>query len=432
MRPSYFTLTALDVQCYAELLFQGTSDSPTTGPSVAPRRSGPSSSTPPHASCSLAAACVALADAPSDTAVHDALLAGLPDFADLQRRLNRALQGDLPHALRRRRQPLAIDLTLIPYHGQPLHQANEIYRCQAKSGTTHFHAYATAYVIRKGLRFTVALTAVYRGEALTEVIRRLLTQAAQAAVRPRYLLLDRGFCSVDVIRYLQAGRRAFLMPVPRRGRKADHPKGPSGTQIFATWKRSGWGQYTMTNAKKRRATFAVCVKCRNRRGRAGPSRSGGVGVCLRGRVAAVVVPVGAGDVPEAFRHRDQLPAVAPGTDSDLHARSLAAVVVCGRGLGPAQRVGVAALGTVVAASAWWAAGGSEPIGVPSDVAVVATCRRTPSGGAGRNPCPTNRWLISYGELISQVSSSVRFILTPIDLPVRDRFAAVVAGMLPWS
>jgi hypothetical protein len=218
---------------------------------------------------SLAAACAALRDAPSDTAAHDALLAGLPAFAELQRRLNRALQGDLPKCLRRRRQPMAIDLTLIPYHGEPLHQISEIYRSHAKSGTTHFHAYATAYVIRRGLRFTVGLTAVYQGEALAGVIQRLLAQVAKAGVRPRYLLLDRGFCSVEVIRYLQTSRRAFLMPVPRRGRKADHPKGPSGTQIFANWTKSGWGRYTMTNARRQQATFAVCVKCRNRRGERG-------------------------------------------------------------------------------------------------------------------------------------------------------------------
>jgi hypothetical protein len=218
---------------------------------------------------SLAAACAALREAPSDTAAHDALLAGLPDFAELQRRLNRALQGDLPKALRRRRQPLAIDLTLIPYHGQHLHDAKEIYRSQPKSGTTHFHAYATAYVLRHGLRFTVGLTAVYQGEALADVIQRLLAQAAKAGVRPRYLLLDRGFCSVEVLRYLQASRRAFLMPLPRRGRKADHPKGPSGSQVFAAWKQSGWGRYTLTNAHKQKATVAVCVKCRNRRGERG-------------------------------------------------------------------------------------------------------------------------------------------------------------------
>jgi putative transposase len=218
---------------------------------------------------SLAAACAALREAPSDTAAHDALLATLPALAQLQRRLNRALQGDLPRALRRRRQPLAIDLTLIPYHGQPLHAAAEIYRSQARSGTSHFHAYATAYVIRKGQRFTVALTAVSGSEPLPDVVKRLLREAAWAGVRPRYLLLDRGFCSVDMVRYLQAARRAWLMPLTLRGRKTDHPKGPSGSRVFRLWKRSGWGRYTMTNASGRKATFAVCVKCRNRRGERG-------------------------------------------------------------------------------------------------------------------------------------------------------------------
>ena len=149
---------------------------------------------------SLAAACATLRDAPSDTAAHDALLATLPKSAERQRRLNRALQGDLPHAWRRRRQPFAVDLTLLPYHGQPLRDLSEIFRSQAQSGTTHFHAYATAYVIRKGQRFTVALTAVSRSEPLPAVLKRLLREAAKAGVRPRYLLLDRGFCSVDVIR----------------------------------------------------------------------------------------------------------------------------------------------------------------------------------------------------------------------------------------
>lgn len=218
---------------------------------------------------SLAAACAALRDAPSDSAAHDALLATLPDFAELQRRLNGALQGDLPRCLRRRRQPLAVDLTLVPYHGQPLHEAAEVYRSQARSGTSHFHAYATAYVIQKGRRFTVGLTAVRQGEALADVLKRLLRQAARCGVRPRYLLMDRGFCSVDVIRYLQAARHAWLMPLALRGRQPDHPAGPSGSQVFKAWKRSGWGSYTMTSAGGRKATFAVCVKCRNRRGERG-------------------------------------------------------------------------------------------------------------------------------------------------------------------
>jgi putative transposase len=218
---------------------------------------------------SIAAACATLRDAPSDSACHDALVATLPELAQLQRRVNRALQGDLPRGLRRRRQPLAIDLHLVPYHGLPLHDEHEVYRSAAKDGTSHFHAYATCYVIRKGLRFTVALTVVCRGEPLKEVIQRLLAQAARAGVRPRYLLLDRGFCSVAVIRALQAGRRAFLMPLPLRGRRLDHPKGPGGSRVFAAWKRSGWSRYTLTDQQGRKATVAVCVKCRNLRGERG-------------------------------------------------------------------------------------------------------------------------------------------------------------------
>src|SRR5512144_1514889 len=52
----------------------------------------------------------------SEETIRQALYASLPGFAALQRQLNRALAGRLPRALRRRRQRLAIDLTLIPYH----------------------------------------------------------------------------------------------------------------------------------------------------------------------------------------------------------------------------------------------------------------------------------------------------------------------------
>lgn len=319
MRTTYSTITAIDVQVYAELLLQKFLRLPNHGPKCRAMRLWSVLLYAAARICSLAAACAALANAPSDTAVHDALLAGLPALAELQRRLNRALQGDLPKALRRRRQPLAIDLTLIPYHGQHMHRPDEIYRSQAKSGTTHFHAYATAYVVRTGLRFTVGLTAVRRGEALADVIRRLLAQAAKAAVRPRYLLLDRGFCSVDVIRYLQAGRRAFLMPVPRRGRKSTHPKGPSGTQIFAAWKKSGWGQYTMTNGHKRKATFAVCVKCRNRRGERG----------RHGR-EALVYAYGGGLRPSSYRWVQQTYRSRFGIETSYRQMNQARIRTCTR------------------------------------------------------------------------------------------------------
>jgi hypothetical protein len=163
-------------------------------------------------------------------------------------------------------QRLAIDLTSIPYHGEPFRHESEVYRSQAKQGTSHFHAYATAYVILKGQRFTVALTAATKGESMKDVLQRLLKQARSVGVKARLVLLDRGFYSVEVIRYLQAARQPFLMPVVIRGLKADDPRGPSGTRVFAAMKRSGWFEYTITSGSKRTATVSICVSCRNYRG----------------------------------------------------------------------------------------------------------------------------------------------------------------------
>jgi putative transposase len=215
---------------------------------------------------SIHATCGRLDGLPAEETIRKALWASLPEFAELQRQLNRALAGRLPRPLRRRPQRLAIDLTLIPYHGEPFHDPKEVYRGLAKNGTSHFHAYATAYVVLKGQRFTVALTAVAKGEPLKDVLQRLLKQARSVGVKPRLVLRDRGFYSVEVIRYLQAARYPFLMPVVIRGRKPDDPRGPSGTRVFAAVKRSGWFGYTVTSGTKRTARVSICVSCRNYRG----------------------------------------------------------------------------------------------------------------------------------------------------------------------
>ena len=219
--------------------------------------------------CSVFAACNQLRDVPSDQAVRDALAALCPDPVPLEQRVNRLFAAQLPQGLRKRSQRVAIDLTLVPYHGQPHQQPTEIYRGQAKSGTTHFHAYATAYIVRRGQRFTVALIRVEHGTPMVEVLKRLLHLVRQTGIRPRLLLLDRGFYSVAVIRYLYPACYPFIMPVVRRGRGVDDPRGPSGTQVFAEIKRSGWHTYTLTNPDQQTATVRICVHCRNWQGRRG-------------------------------------------------------------------------------------------------------------------------------------------------------------------
>jgi hypothetical protein len=211
---------------------------------------------------SLAAACAALSDAPCDQAIRNALLATLPDFAQLQGALNRALAGGLPQVLLGRSQFVAIDLTLLPYYGLPESDPEELYRGQSKAGTKQFHAYATAYIIFQGCRYTLGLRPVHHSDPWEDVVRDLLRQVRKAGVTVRLLLLDRGFYSVGVIRYLQAARCPFLMPAIRRGRKPGHPQGASGTWAFTTRKRSGWARYTLEERDgRRRATVTLAVCC---------------------------------------------------------------------------------------------------------------------------------------------------------------------------
>lgn len=215
---------------------------------------------------SIFAACAQLKRAPSSETVRQALLATLPTYAKLQKGVNRALTADIPKPLRTRKQHVAIDLHLTPYYGLPYKDAKEIYRSKAKAGTNSFHAYASAYIVFRGQRFTVALTPVERGEDMKDVVQRLLALARKASIRPGLLLLDRGFYSIAVIRYLQRARVPFLMPAVARGRKPKRGEPAKGIRAFQLCKRRGWGQHTLV-AGKERATVSICVHCGNHRGR---------------------------------------------------------------------------------------------------------------------------------------------------------------------
>jgi hypothetical protein len=184
----------------------------------------------------------------------------MPTAAELQRRLNRTLQANLPRALRHRPQHLAIDLLLIPYYGKPKDSQDELLRGRPKAGTSRFHAYATAYVIRKGRRYTLALTPVHQGDATDAVVRQLLRLVAKTGVRAKLVLLDRGFFSVPVVRYLQAARQPFVILMPCRGRRPDQPGGPGSTQKLCYQKRSGWHTYSWRDKQGRAATVSVCVR----------------------------------------------------------------------------------------------------------------------------------------------------------------------------
>jgi putative transposase len=213
---------------------------------------------------SVFAACRDLADAPCDQTIRNALAATLPEIAELERRLNLALVTHVPKALRRKSRMLAIDLTLIPYHGRPALDKKEIFRGEPKSGTTHFHAYATAVVLHKGYRYTLALVRVEYGDSMKEVLRRLLAIVRRRGVKIRFLLLDKGFFSVEVMQYLLRAGRGFIIPAAVRGRKPKNPKTPPHGLRALLKKKSGYYRETITSGQtkdkpKTSVTVNICV-----------------------------------------------------------------------------------------------------------------------------------------------------------------------------
>lgn len=130
----------------------------------------------------------------------------------LEARANQLLQAHIRSFLPKVAK-LAVDLTLLPYHGQPHETKREISRGQAKNGTTRFHGYATLYLILWGRRFTLAVRYVRHKEPLTHTLDQLLKQAALLGITPKLLLADKQFYTAKVLEFLKHRNIPFLIPV---------------------------------------------------------------------------------------------------------------------------------------------------------------------------------------------------------------------------
>jgi Transposase DDE domain len=191
---------------------------------------------------SLDAICGLAAKAPSAETIRKALLKWLPGTPEkLEPVLTQALHRRLPKALFRRPQIMAIDLHTKPYYGDK--HTPGTYRGQLKASTKTFFAYATLMVIRKGLTFTIAVTPVVNGEELTAVVDRLLRQAAAIRLKPRCLLLDRGFYAAKVMMHLEELGIAYVMPMVRRGKSGKTVEECTATSQFFLKGREGWTTY---------------------------------------------------------------------------------------------------------------------------------------------------------------------------------------------
>jgi putative transposase len=176
-----------------------------------------------------------------------------------ERTANQMLGENLPKSLKKRAKRCAADLVLIPYHGQAEKEESEVSRGQAKSGTTHFHAYASAFIVERGQRYTLALTFVRATDELTGILSRLRNRVAELGIRVKCWLLDREFFNVEVIRELKQQGMKFIMPVIIRGKEDP----PGGTRALLVKKQSHWTHYTLNSPKYGSISFKVAVVAKN-------------------------------------------------------------------------------------------------------------------------------------------------------------------------
>lgn len=222
--------------------------------------------------------CDELEGAPSANTVRGVLRESL-ELQKLETQVNKALWEHLKPSYWKRPQKVAVDLVEVPYHGQTAKEPDEVRRGQAKQGTTHFHVFATAYVVRRNRRVTLALHYVRQEESLVSVLDALKSWLDELGIEVGLWLADRAFNSVAALRWFDQQPEA-IVPMVARGKKDP----PSGSRVLFASKYSRWTEYTMHSDTDGELTFEVAVVRRYSR----PSRSGGKQLPTTTLVYAVV------------------------------------------------------------------------------------------------------------------------------------------------
>lgn len=200
---------------------------------------------------------------PSPNTTRNAIKGILPDdekIDELETKLNTMLVSRLPPKLLHKQLPCAVDFVLVPYHGQHEEEDEAIRRGRAKSGTTHFHAYATLYTVKYNKRYTLALTMVRKSDKALEVLKRLQNRVETVKFRLKRLLLDREFDNNGVIEYLKTQSFPAIIPLTIRGKTG-------GTRALLKGRKSHSTSYTRRSQTYSTQTFNVAVACKYSKGR---------------------------------------------------------------------------------------------------------------------------------------------------------------------
>lgn len=191
---------------------------------------------------SIEAVCADLTDVADSNTLREQLNSAL-DAADLRQQeaeLNLALSSAIPADMPSGGLEVALDLHDEPFYGQSPELRSYTCKGQAKHGTSRFFRIASAYVIWREVRLTLALSYVLPEDDLSQVVTRLLQRLQHLGLHATVLYLDKGFCSGAVIRLLRQRQQAAIIACPIRGKQG-------GTRALCQGSRSYRTVYTFAD-----------------------------------------------------------------------------------------------------------------------------------------------------------------------------------------
>jgi len=192
------------------------------------------------------------------------------DLAGLEGNINQALVVGLPRRLFKTKLHIAFDFHDEPFYGHSPELMAHTCRGQAKKGTTRFFRLATAYVIFKDMRFTLAMLFVRPEDETPEIVAALLRRLAILGLNIARLYLDKGFCSIPVIRYIDEREIPAIIACSKRGKKGGTAalcQGRASYQTHHTFKSQVHGSYTAPVTLARTFTTHKRSKRKGRRAR---------------------------------------------------------------------------------------------------------------------------------------------------------------------
>lgn len=192
---------------------------------------------------SLEAACADLDEVADSNTQREYINLALPakELSSQEERANQALADCIPESLIRTGVEVAIDFHDEPFYGKQ--EATRAVTCsgQAKKGTTHFVRIATAYVIWRQVRLTMAVHYVLPKEEALEILKILLQRLQKLGFSAKVLYLDKGFAATPIIEYLaKEAKQPAIIANPIRGKTG-------GTRALCHGRSSYTTSYTFTN-----------------------------------------------------------------------------------------------------------------------------------------------------------------------------------------